>query len=171
MASTFSLSLINCMKDRIFIEGTTARFKWWHLEAWNLKSWLVVFKHSHWNSPQSAEWQTCGDSKPWIFWWFYSYGITLYFIWVTEVYISPFESVLQTLKIIYNIIGKSECKGSYMFCNFFVRNSQISHFGHLPLTLKSPPINVDHHLCFILISPYFIAMFHLEMLSFPYLKM
>ena len=34
-----SLFLINCMKDRIFIEITTATFKWWCFEAWNLKSW------------------------------------------------------------------------------------------------------------------------------------
>jgi len=155
------------MKDRIFIEGTTARFKQWCLEAWNLKPWPGCVQEF----TLKFQWQTCGNSKSWNFWWFYSYGITLYFIWVTEVYISSFESVLQTLKIIYNIIGKSESKGSYMFCNFFIRNSQISHFGHLPFTLKSPPINVDHHPCFLLISPYFIAVFHLEMLFFPYLKM
>ena len=73
--------------------------------TWSLG--LVVFKHSNWNSSQSAEWHTCGDSKSRIFWWFYSYGIASY--------TSSFERVLQTLKIIYNIISKSEFKGGYTF--------------------------------------------------------
>ena len=43
----------------------------------------------------------------------------------------------------------------------------LQFFGHLSLTLKSPPMNADHHPCFLLIYPYFIAMFHLEILFFP----
>ena len=101
--------MIDCMRDRIFVEITTARFRQWYLEklgAWSLG--LVVFKHSNWNFPQSAESQTCGDSKSRIFWWFYFYGITSYFIWVMKC------AFIHSLKCVYNIISKSESKGGYI---------------------------------------------------------
>ena len=50
-------------------------------------------------------------------------------------------SVLQTLKVIYNIISMSESKDGYIFCYFVSKSSKISHVGHLPLILKSPPNN------------------------------
>ena len=116
------------------------------LETWSLG--LVVFKHSQWNSSQSAKWQ----------------------IWRFQIQDLLMILFLWNYLILYMsdwITSKSDFKGGYMFCNFFIENSQISHFGHLSFTLKSPPMNADHHPCFLLISPYFIAMFHLEMLFFP----
>ena len=50
-------------------------------------------------------------------------------------------SVLQTLKVICNIISMSESKDGYIFCYFVSKSSKISHVGHLPLMLKSPPNN------------------------------
>ena len=85
--------------------------------------------------------------------------------WIVHFFIY----VLQTLKVVYNIISKLKSKGGYMFCYFFIRNSQIFHFWHLPLTLKSPPSNTDHpH--FLLIFPMFFANFLPKMLFFPYLE-
>ena len=61
------------------------------------------------------------------------------------------SSVLQRLKIIYNIISNSESKGGYIFCYFFRRNTKISLFWHLPLILKSSPNNTHHHELFTLL--------------------
>ena len=58
---------------------------------------------------------------------------------------------------------------SYLFDDFsaifLIGNSQISLFGHLLWTLKSPPNNADHHPDFLLIFGYFIAIFHLEIMK------
>ena len=43
----------------------------------------------------------------------------------------------------------------YHQCYCLIRNSQMSHLAHLPLTLKSPPSHTDHHPYFLLIFPIF----------------
>ena len=43
----------------------------------------------------------------------------------------------------------------YHQCYCFIRNSQMSHLAHVPLTLKSPPSHTDHHPYFLLIFPIF----------------
>ena len=117
------------------------------LGTWSLG--LVV-----WNSPQLAEWHTCGNSKSRILF-LWNYLILHVSNWSVHFFIC----VLQTLKIVDNIISKLESKGGYMFCYSFIRNSQISHFWHLPFTLKSPPSNTDHHAYFLLIFPMFYINF------------
>jgi hypothetical protein len=83
--------------------------------------------------------------------------MTSHFEWVTKVYISSFKSVLQTLKIVSNIISQGP---RMVTCSaiFFIWNSQISLFRHLPLTLKSP-INTNHNPSFLLIFPLFYCNF------------
>jgi len=57
---------------------------------------------------------------------------------------------------------------SDFFWYSFIRNIQISFFGHVPWTLKTSPNNTDHLSYFLI---YFIAIFHQEMQMFPYLEM
>ena len=47
----------------------------------------------------------------------------------------------------------------YHQCYCLIRNSQMSHLAHLPLTLKSPPSHTDHHPYFLLIFPIFYRNF------------
>ena len=56
---------------------------------------------------------------------------------------------------------KPENSIQYHQCYFFIRTSQMSPFGHIPLTLKSPPSNTDHHTYFVIIFPIFYC--HLEL--------
>ena len=81
------------------------------------------------------------------------------------------SSVLQILKIIYNIIRKSVSKGGSMFSYFSSRNSKISHFGHLPLILKSSTNNTHHHPYSLLIVCHIFLQFVIETCSSFYLEM
>ena len=58
-------------------------------------------------------------------------------------------------------MSKLESKGGFMFCHFFSRNSKISHFGHLPLILKSPTNNTHHH-------PYSLLIFAIFSFNFSF---
>ena len=49
----------------------------------------------------------------------------------------------------------------YHQCYCLIRNSQMSHLAHLPLTLKSPPSHTDHH-------PYFLPIFPIFYHNFPF---
>ena len=103
--------------------------------TWSLG--LVVFKDSNWNSPQSAEWQTCGDSKSRFF-------LMILFLWNCLIlYMSDWSVHFFIWKCTSNTENHIQYHQEVRVQEWlhvillFLRKGQTSYLGHLPLTLNS----------------------------------